>query len=55
MLVKPYIEDGTGVSQALDEGVPVYERAGTQNIGGRGLHAMYHQLTDALKKRIDVL
>jgi chromosome partitioning protein len=55
MLVKPYIEEGTGVSQALDDGVPVYERANTQNIGGRGLHQLYHDLTDALKKRVDAL
>lgn len=55
MLVKPYIEEGTGVSQALDDGVPVYQRASTQNIGGRGLHQMYHDLTDALKKRVDAL
>ena len=54
-LVTPYIEAGTGVSQALDAGVPVYERAGTQNIGGRGLHQMYHDLTNNLKKRIDLL
>ncbi len=55
MLIKPYIEEGTGISQALDDGVPVYERAGTQNIGGRGLNKMYHKLTDALKTRIDAL
>ena len=55
MLIKPYIEDGTGISQALDEGVPVYERAGTQNIGGRGLNKKYCDLTDALKKRVDSL
>lgn len=55
MLIKPYIEEGTGVSQALDENVPVYDRAATQNIGGRGLHRMYEQLTDALKIRVDAL
>lgn len=55
MLIKPYIEEGTGISQALSEGVPVYDRAGTQNVGGRGLHTMYRQLTNALKQRIDKL
>jgi len=55
MLMKPYIEEGTGVSQALSESVPVYDRAYTQNIGGRGLHTMYQQLTNALKNRIDAL
>lgn len=54
-LVQPYIEDGTGVSQALAEGVPVYDRASTQNVGQRGLHTMYEQLTSALKARVDAL
>jgi len=54
-LVAPYIEEGTGISQALDEGVPVYERSGTQNIGGRGLDTMYRDLTNALKVRVDAL
>lgn len=54
-LVTPYIEDGTGVSQTLAEGVPVYDRGNSQNIGGRGLHTMYRKLTDALKLRIDAL
>ncbi|MDP1593905.1 MAG: AAA family ATPase [Gallionella sp.] len=55
MLIKPYIEEGTGVSQALDESVPVYERSWTQNIGGRGLNTAYEKLTTALKSRIDAL
>ena len=54
-LVLPYIEDGTGVSQTLAEGVPVYDRAGSQNVGGRGFDSMYEQLTAALKTRIDAL
>ncbi|WP_404380487.1 ParA family protein [Caenispirillum salinarum] len=54
-LVEPYIEDGTGVSQALADGVPVYERAHTQNIGQRGFHTLYKDLTDELKNRIDGL
>ncbi|MDP3566417.1 ParA family protein [Sediminibacterium sp.] len=54
-LLRPYIEEGTGVSQALADGVPVYERASTQNIGGRALHTMYQNLTAALKTRIDAL
>ena len=54
-LVRPYIEAGTGVSQALAEGVPVYDRSGNQNVGLRGFHNMYRQLTDALKVRIDAL
>ena len=54
-LVKPYIEDGTGISQALAEGVPVYDRHSTQNVGKRGLDTMYKNLTAALKARIDAL
>ena len=52
-LLKPYIVQGTGVSQTLGAGVPVYERSTTQNIGGRGIHTMYRELTDQLKDRID--
>lgn len=55
MLLTPYIEQGTGVSQALDDGVPVYDRSHTQNIGVRGLDTMYKKLTDAVKKRVDAL
>lgn len=55
MLVKPYIEEGTGISQALADGVPVYDRGETQNIGGRGIDSMYQELTNALKKRVDAL
>lgn len=54
-LVRPYIEQGTGISQAIDDGVPVYDRHDTQNIGGRHLDTMYRQLTDALKQRVDAL
>ena len=54
-LVEPYIEEGTGVSQTLSEGIPLYERGATQNVGGRGLDRMYRELTAALKDRIDAL
>jgi chromosome partitioning protein len=54
-LVKPYIEAGTGISQALAEGVPVYDRSNNQNVGSRGFHTMYQELTSELKKRIDAL
>jgi chromosome partitioning protein len=55
MLLTPYIEEGTGVSQALDDGVPVYDRDNTQNIGGRGIHNMYKNLTAALKSKVDAI
>lgn len=54
-LVKPYIVNGTGVSQSLADGVPVYDRGGTQNIGRRGIHRMYRKLTAELKGLIDAL
>lgn len=55
LLLKPYIEQGTGVSQALDYGVPVYDRGQTQNIGGRGINTMYKTLTQTVKKQVDSL
>ena len=55
MLLQPYIEDGTGISQALADGVPVYDRGDNQNVGQRGINIMFHYLTNALKNRIDVL
>ena len=41
MLVEPYISQGTGVSQALASGVPVYDRGSTQNIGRRGIDIQF--------------
>ena len=55
MLVKPYIVQGTGLSQALADGVPVYDRSSTQNVGGRGIHIQFEKLTAELKKRVDSL
>jgi len=54
-LLTPYIPYGTGVSQTLSVGVPVYDWASTQNIGNRGIHRAYRELTEALKLRIDAL
>jgi chromosome partitioning protein len=54
-LIEPYVKQGTGVSQALAEGVPVYDRAYTQNVGSQGFHITYRKLTAELKKRIDTL
>ena len=54
-LLKPYIEAGTGISQSLSKGLPVYSEAHTQNIGGRGLDGMYKELTKTLKNKIDKL
>lgn len=54
-LLEPYIPYGTGVSQALSASVPVYDRGGTQNIGGRGIDKAYRALTETVKKRVDKL
>lgn len=54
-LLEPYIPFGTGVSQALSASVPVYDRANTQNVGGRGIHTAYRNLTAAVKSRVDAL
>ena len=51
-LVEPYIVDGVGVSEALSEGVPVYDRSNTQNVGRRNIHTLYKDLIDELKRRI---
>lgn len=52
-LVRPLIPDGVGVSEALSEGVPVYDRGNTQNIGGRNIDELYEELVGNLKQRID--
>ena len=54
-LIEPYIQQGTGVSQALADGVPVYDRSATQNIGNRGIDTSYKTLTAELKRRIDLI
>lgn len=60
-LIKPYIEEGTGVSECLSEGVPVYDREHglegglTQNVGRRGFPDQYRKLVESIKKRVDVL
>ena len=54
-LIEPYVKQGTGVSQALAAGWPVYDMAHTQNVGLQGFHTTYRELTAELKKRIDAL
>ena len=53
-LVRPYILQGTGVSAALSDRVPVYS-GDAQNISSRGIDRQYRGLTEALKARIDSL
>ena len=54
-LMTPYIFQGTGVSAALSDRLPVYNRHKTQNIGGRRIDRQYMELTDEIKRRIDTL
>lgn len=54
-LISPYVEDGVGISECLTDGVPVYDREYTQNVGGRGFVKQYREVVDALKTRIDAL
>ena len=54
-LLQPYIVQGTGVSAALADGVPVYNRANTQNVGGREIEQQFYELLDGIKYRIDSL
>ncbi|MDE0509514.1 MAG: ParA family protein [Gammaproteobacteria bacterium] len=54
-LIKPYILQGVGISEALAERVPVYDRDYSQNVGSRGIHKQFKELTEKLKNRIDDL
>ena len=54
-LIEPYILQGTGVSEALAASIPVYNLWKTQNIGGRGIDSQFMELTDEIKRRVDVL
>lgn len=54
-LVEPYVVDGVGVSEALSQGVPVYDLGHIQNVGGRGLDRQFQQLTEEIKGRVDRL
>ena len=54
-LMAPYIVHGIGVSEALSDGLPVYNFPHTQNVGKRGLNRQYIDLTNTIKKRIDAL
>lgn len=54
-LLEPYIEDGVGISEALADGVPVYDKDQTQNVGQRHIDTMFRDLTTTLKNRIDLL
>ena len=54
-LMTPYIVQGTGVSEALSDRLPVYNRHETQNVGRRRIDLRYIELTHEVKERIDAL
>ena len=54
-LMTPYILQGTGVSEALADGVPVYNRYYTQNVGKRRIDDQYIELVNEIKDRVDAL
>ena len=54
-LLEPYILQGTGVSQALSDGVPVYNRHNTQNVGNRKIDIQFIALTVKIKDKVDAI
>ena len=54
-LVKPYILQGAGVSEAMTDRVPVYDRSWSQNVGPRKIDRQFKFLTTNLKDRLDEL
>ena len=44
---------GTGVSQALSEGILACDSGHTWKTGGRGIDRRFQQLTEKLKQRMD--
>ena len=55
LLVKPYIEEGAGVSESLARGLPVFDCRDNRNVDDRGFFSMYSELVHNLKARIDTL
>ena len=55
LLITPYIEEGVGVEESLTDGVPVYNRTETQNVGGRELEQLFYELLDNIIGRINAL
>ena len=54
-LIEPYIHQGTGVSAALSDNLPVYNYHKTQNIGRREIDVQYIDLVGAITQKIDAL
>ncbi len=54
-LIRPYIEDGVGISESLSAGTPVYDRDSTQNVGGSGFSRQFREVVSEIKDRVDRL
>jgi chromosome partitioning protein len=54
-MVQPYIPQGVGIAESLRASLPVYSRAGRQNIDNRDFIRLFKDLIDNLKERIDRL
>ena len=55
LLVRPYIEEGVGVSESLARNLPVFDCRDNRNVADRGFYRMYSRLVHDLKTRIDTL
>lgn len=53
-IIEPYIEHGTGVSQSIQQGIPVYSSR-NPNVSNRGFIDMFKELTQNIKDEIDSL
>lgn len=54
-IVRPYIEQGVGISESLRAGLPVYSRGHNYNVYNRNYIDVFRELTDNLKEKIDGL
>ena len=55
LMIRPLIEEGTGVAQATRLNVPVFDRNDDPNISGRGFVPMFTRLVTNVKARIDAI
>jgi chromosome partitioning protein len=54
-IIKPYIEEGVGVSESLSDRLPVYDRAYNKNVSARNYVEIFKSITEECKNRIDAL
>lgn len=51
-VIKPYIEEGSGVPESMAKGLPVYDDLDNRNVINRNYHTMFRQLVDKVIGRI---